>query len=61
MTNEAFFAHNFQYIIWSIIVYDWINIILVCEDSWTYGDFILPLLYILWGKMRLWKWYANLG
>ena len=34
---------------------------LVCEENWSWGDFVLPLLYIWWGLMRLWIWYANLS
>jgi len=45
----------------SIIVRDLKDIILVCEETWSWGDFILPLLYIWWGVMRLSKWYANLN
>jgi len=61
MTKEAFSANNFQYIMCSIIVWDVIDIILVCEENWLWGDFVLPLFYIWWDKMWLWKWYANLS
>jgi len=45
----------------SIIVSHLIDIILVCEENWLYGDIVLPLLNIWWGVMRLGKWYANLS
>jgi len=46
---------------YSIIVQDLIDIILVCEENWSWSDFVLPLHYIWWGVMRLWLWYTNLS
>jgi hypothetical protein len=45
----------------SIIVWDLKYIILLFEENWSWGDIVLPILYIWWGVMRLWKWYANLN
>jgi len=34
MTYDAFFAKEFQYIMCSIIVWDLIEISLICEENW---------------------------
>jgi hypothetical protein len=40
----------------SIIMQDWIEIIIVYEENWWSGDLVVHISYVWWGVMQLWKW-----
>jgi len=42
-------------------MHDWIDIILVYEENWSWGDLVILFSYVWWGVMQLWMWYAYLS